>query len=85
MSAHLCDEQIRRLLGATLPDDELLSEFLPQFYGSGRPIPAEVLLPSEAYGRAGLEDWFTAAVAVVDGEGVGAGLGPAALALVSAP
>ncbi len=23
MSAHLCDEQIRRLLGATLPDDEL--------------------------------------------------------------
>ncbi len=24
MSTHLCDEQIRRLLGATLPDDELL-------------------------------------------------------------
>jgi hypothetical protein len=33
----------------------------------------------------GLVDCFTVAVAVVDGEGVGAGLGPAALALVSAP
>ena len=24
MSTHLCDDQIRRLLGGTLPDDELV-------------------------------------------------------------
>ncbi len=41
-----------------LPDDELLSEFIPQFYGSGRPVPVEVLVPTEVYGRAALEEWL---------------------------
>ncbi|MFG0320318.1 MAG: excinuclease ABC subunit UvrC [Planctomycetota bacterium JB042] len=42
-----------------LPDDELLSEFLPQFYGGGRPIPEEVLVPSPPYGRETLEEWLS--------------------------
>src|SRR5690606_14492002 len=41
-----------------LPDDELLSEFLPQFYGGGRPIPEEILVPSPPYGRETLEEWL---------------------------
>lgn len=41
-----------------LPDDELLSEFVAQFYGGGRPVPAEILLPAEAYGRTALEQWL---------------------------
>lgn len=42
-----------------LPDDELLSEFLPQFYGAGRPVPAEILLPSDPYARETLQEWLT--------------------------
>ncbi len=41
------------------PDDELLSEFLPQFYGTGRPVPPEVLCPAEPYGRSTLEEWLS--------------------------
>jgi excinuclease ABC subunit C len=42
-----------------LPDDELLSEFLAQFYSAGRPVPPEVLCPAEPYGRATLEEWLS--------------------------
>lgn len=56
------DGKIVRSAGYTfqddLPDDELLSEFLYQFYAGGRPVPHEVLLPVEAYARAGLEEWL---------------------------
>ncbi len=42
-----------------LPDDELISEFLTQFYGDGRPVPSEILVPAEPYGRVALEDWLS--------------------------
>lgn len=42
-----------------LPDDELLSEFIPQFYGGGRPIPEEVLVPSRPYGDDTLQEWLS--------------------------
>ena len=42
-----------------LPDDELLAEFLHQFYDGNRPIPEEILLPAEAYGREALEEWLS--------------------------
>lgn len=46
-------------LSLDLPDDELMAEFLHQFYGGNRPIPEEVLLPTEAYGRDALEEWLS--------------------------
>ena len=49
-----------------LPEDELLSEFLHQFYGDGRPVPEEVLLPAEAYGREALEDVEGIALRLLD-------------------
>ncbi len=39
-----------------LPDDEALSMFLSQYYHPGRPVPAEVLLPGDAYGSETLEE-----------------------------
>ncbi|MBI4881920.1 MAG: excinuclease ABC subunit UvrC [Planctomycetes bacterium] len=41
-----------------LPEDELLAQFLQRFYEGGRPVPAEILLPGEAYGRAALAQWL---------------------------
>src|SRR5262245_8752311 len=36
-------------LATDLPDDEALASFLGEYYGGGRPIPDEILLPAEAY------------------------------------
>ncbi len=41
-----------------LPQDELLAQFLQRFYEGGRPVPPEILLPGEAYGRAALAEWL---------------------------
>ena len=46
-------------LETELPEDELLSQFLHQFYGQGRPVPEEVLLPARAYGTEALEEWLS--------------------------
>jgi hypothetical protein len=41
-----------------LPQDELLGEFLAQFYSGGRPIPELILLTDEPYGRDTLVEWL---------------------------
>jgi len=57
------DGRIVRTAGFTyrhdLPDDELLAEFVQQFYSGARPVPEEVLLPTEAYGADALQEWLT--------------------------
>ncbi len=42
-----------------LDEDELLAEFLAQFYGRDVPIPDEVVLPLKAEGTAPLSEWLT--------------------------
>lgn len=45
-------------LESELPDDELLAGFLIDFYGTDRPVPAELLLPLEVPEQDGLESWL---------------------------
>ncbi len=42
-----------------LDEDELVDEFLMQFYGRDVPIPDEIVLPLKVEGRALLAEWFT--------------------------
>ncbi len=42
-----------------LDEDELLAEFLAQFYGRDVPIPDEVVLPFPVEGMAALAEWLT--------------------------
>jgi len=45
--------------GQEFPDDELLGQFLAQYYGSGAFIPREVLLPLELDDAAAHAEWLT--------------------------
>ncbi len=42
-----------------LPDDELLSQFMEQFYGTGGNLPQEVLIPLDLEGQQTLEAWLS--------------------------
>lgn len=42
-----------------LDEDELLAEFLSQFYGRDVPVPDEVVLPFEVEGGEALSEWLT--------------------------
>ena len=42
-----------------LDEDELLAEFLSQFYGRDVPVPDEVVLPFEVEGKDVLSEWLT--------------------------
>ncbi len=42
-----------------LDEDELLAEFLTQFYGRGVPIPDEVVLPLNVEGAAAFSEWLS--------------------------
>jgi excinuclease ABC subunit C len=42
-----------------LDEDELLAEFLSQFYGRDVPVPDEVVLPFEVEGADALSEWLT--------------------------
>ncbi len=42
-----------------LDEDELLAEFLSQFYGRDVPVPDEVVLPFEVEGKDALAEWLT--------------------------
>lgn len=44
--------------GQEFPDDELLAQFLSQYYGDGQFIPREVLLPVELEDREAHEEWL---------------------------
>lgn len=40
-------------------DEEILGEFLSQFYGGSRFIPNEIIIPLEIEGRAGVSEWLS--------------------------
>jgi excinuclease ABC subunit C len=47
------------LRDARLPDDELMSQFLSEYYGPGTFIPSELLLPVEIEAMEGLEELYS--------------------------
>lgn len=55
---HLNSVRTYALSGASLPDDELLSSFVGEYYRRGGHVPDEVLLPLEVEAQAGLEAWL---------------------------
>jgi excinuclease ABC subunit C len=62
-AGHLTDTISFSLRGVELPDDEILSNFLGQYYGSGGAAPAmipdEVLLPILPDGADGIGEWLS--------------------------
>ena len=55
---HLNQVRTFALKGMTLPDDELLSSFVSEYYRRGGQIPDELVLPREVEAREGLEAWL---------------------------
>jgi excinuclease ABC subunit C len=49
---------VAHALDSELPDEELLAGFLRAFYGEGRPVPRELLLPLDPPDRDGLATWL---------------------------
>ncbi len=56
---HLNGVRTFELTGVSLPDDELLSSFVGEYYRKGGQIPDELLLPVEIEASEGLEGWLT--------------------------
>lgn len=56
---HLNAVRTFELSGVSLPDDELLSSFVGEYYRRGGTIPDELLLPVEIEASEGLEGWLT--------------------------
>ncbi len=56
---HLVRVHTFGLKNVTLPDDELVSNFVSAYYGGGAPIPDEVLLPVEVEATVGLQEWLS--------------------------
>ena len=56
---HLNSVRTFELGSSSLPDDELLSSFIGEYYRVAGTIPDEVLLPLEVEAQDGLEGWLT--------------------------
>jgi excinuclease ABC subunit C len=56
---HLNQVRTFALRGMTLPDDELLSSFVSEYYRRVGQIPDELVLPMEVEAREGLEAWLS--------------------------
>ncbi|MCB9595880.1 MAG: excinuclease ABC subunit UvrC [Sandaracinaceae bacterium] len=56
---HLNGVRTYELSGVSLPDDELLSSFVGEYYRRGGTVPDEVLLPCEVEASEGLEGWLS--------------------------
>ncbi|MGF1469860.1 MAG: excinuclease ABC subunit UvrC [Sandaracinaceae bacterium] len=55
---HLTGVRTFELKGSALPDDELLSSFVSEYYRRGATVPDEVLLPLAVEAGEGLEGWL---------------------------
>lgn len=55
----LVDKAEYSFKNATGTEEELLAEFLSQFYGGSRFIPGEIIIPFNVEGRAALSEWLS--------------------------
>lgn len=53
------DSQPFSLTDVRLPDEDIVSSFLKQYYGEDRAIPSEIILPLEIEDKKLLEEWFS--------------------------
>ncbi|MFA4911487.1 MAG: excinuclease ABC subunit UvrC, partial [Desulfobacteria bacterium] len=53
------DTQSFSLTDLRLPDEDIVSSFLKQYYGEDRSIPSEIVIPLEIEDRKLLEEWFS--------------------------